>query len=172
MRKEISMAKKSMKKPIRKPTKKSSAKVAKKIKQSRKPVKKSIKKKVFRRPRKPAVLKATTFMSEVAHDINKVEVPAALPAPTTLVEPTPVPTPVSKEHNPAFPIWPDAECSECGYDASNDPNGENFLYKLTCPDCAKEGCDACMPAGRGCPCPECAEKPENKYNEDPSSCHD
>ncbi len=28
---------------------------------------------------------------------------------------------------------------------------------LRCPECGREGCFSCMPAGRGCICPECEE---------------
>jgi len=64
------------------------------------------------------------------------------------------PKKVTKPGN-RFPIWPDAKCGACGHDASNDPNGECYLYRLECPECCKEGCDECMPAGRGCACPDC-----------------
>ena len=65
------------------------------------------------------------------------------------------------EHNINYPIWLDAKCEECGYDASDDPDGETYLYKLKCPICERDGCDICMPAGRGCPCPDCEELKEN-----------
>jgi hypothetical protein len=29
-----------------------------------------------------------------------------------------------------------------------------------CPQCEREGCPECMPAGRGCMCPECEEGAE------------
>lgn len=54
-----------------------------------------------------------------------------------------------------YPIWPNAKCGWCGHDASNDPNGECYAYKLTCPECYREGCDECMPSGRGVMCPDC-----------------
>jgi hypothetical protein len=71
--------------------------------------------------------------------------------------------------NPKFPVWEGAKCGACGHDASNDPNGERYLYKLTCPTCEKEGCDECMPAGRGCECPECEESDsgDEVVDEDP-----
>ena len=66
---------------------------------------------------------------------------------------------VKKVTNPGndYPLWPDAKCGECHHDASNDPNGDCYLYKLECPSCGKVGCDECMPAGRGCPCPDCEQ---------------
>lgn len=72
-------------------------------------------------------------------------------------------------HNPKFPVWEGAKCGACGHDASNDPNGERYLYKLTCPTCEKEGCDECIPAGRGCECPECEESDsgDEVVDEDP-----
>jgi len=66
--------------------------------------------------------------------------------------------------NPKFSVWENAKCGTCGHDGSNDPNGENYLYKLTCPDCGREGCDECMPAGRGCPCPECEDSERDESN--------
>ena len=62
-----------------------------------------------------------------------------------------------KRPNNAFPVWPDAKCGSCGHDASEDPNGECFLYTLTCPSCGKIGCDECFPSGRGIKCPECED---------------
>jgi hypothetical protein len=59
-----------------------------------------------------------------------------------------------------FPLWPDAKCGSCGFNASKDPNGDCFLYKLTCPTCEKVGCDECMPAGRGCNCLDCEQTAE------------
>lgn len=47
------------------------------------------------------------------------------------------------------------ECSHCGELCSPVPDG----HVLNCPKCLRNGCDACMPAGRGCLCPEC-EDPE------------
>jgi DNA-directed RNA polymerase II subunit RPB2 len=54
---------------------------------------------------------------------------------------------------------------ECKHDASKDPH-DPYLYKLECPSCGKEGCDECMPAGRGCPCPECEDSSHDEA-EDP-----
>lgn len=59
----------------------------------------------------------------------------------------------------SFPIWPEAKCVACGHDASDDPNGECYAYQLECPSCGKEGCDDCMPGGRGVVCPECEDNP-------------
>lgn len=86
------------------------------------------------------------------------------------VEPNPN-APEKHKSNPKFPVWENAKCGACGHDASNDPNGEKYLYKLQCPSCDKEGCDGCMPAGRGCECPECEESDSGdevvKVDEDP-----
>jgi len=72
----------------------------------------------------------------------------------------------SEDHkpNPKFSVWENAKCGTCGHDGSNDPNGENYLYKLTCPDCGREGCDECIPSGRGCPCPECEDSERDESN--------
>lgn len=69
---------------------------------------------------------------------------------------------VVKTTNPGngFPLWPDAKCDACGHDASDDPNGECYAYKLTCPVCGREGCDECMPLGRGVACPDCENEEE------------
>lgn len=32
---------------------------------------------------------------------------------------------------------------------------EKFVFE--CPQCARVGCPECMPAGKGCICPECEE---------------
>lgn len=45
-------------------------------------------------------------------------------------------------------------CPYCGQGRTPLPDGSY----LECPECKREGCDACMPAGRGCACPECEEK--------------
>jgi hypothetical protein len=40
-------------------------------------------------------------------------------------------------------------CSYCGaLMAPDDP-------RLICPECGRDGCAECIPAGRGCICPEC-----------------
>ena len=41
------------------------------------------------------------------------------------------------------------ECPYCG-EAVNEI--------LCCPECGRDGCWNCMPAGKGCICPECEEK--------------
>jgi hypothetical protein len=53
-----------------------------------------------------------------------------------------------------FMVWDDETCGHCGY-VETDP--EEHAYYLVCPDCGREGCDDCMPMGRGCPCPECED---------------
>lgn len=55
---------------------------------------------------------------------------------------------------PRFPTWPNGKCGHCGHQA--DPNStEPYLYELACPECSRDGCDECMPLGRGCRCPDC-----------------
>ncbi len=47
-------------------------------------------------------------------------------------------------------------CPYCGAEPSAEE--EALIGKhgwLTCPTCAREGCSECMPAGRGCTCPQC-----------------
>lgn len=45
----------------------------------------------------------------------------------------------------------DLSCPYCG-------NEEEMERIFTCPRCGREGCWKCMPAGRGCICPECEEQ--------------
>ena len=52
-----------------------------------------------------------------------------------------------------FPTWPTLVCSVCGHEEKK----EEFLYRLRCPTCSRDGCPECMPAGRGCECPECED---------------
>jgi hypothetical protein len=35
-------------------------------------------------------------------------------------------------------------------------------YRFHCPVCDRDGCPECIPAGRGCLCPECEEAEENE----------
>jgi hypothetical protein len=53
----------------------------------------------------------------------------------------------------SWDAWDADTCGYCGYE---DESGEG-LYYLICPTCAREGCDECMPMGRGCSCPECED---------------
>ena len=62
--------------------------------------------------------------------------------------------------NPKFPVWSDATCGHCDYDASEDE--EPYLYHLICPICGRDGCDECMPLGRDCECPECEDSDEDE----------
>lgn len=55
-----------------------------------------------------------------------------------------------------FRIWPDRTCGHCGFTVDPD-DPEPYAYRLECPDCYREGCDECMPCGRGCLCPECED---------------
>lgn len=34
---------------------------------------------------------------------------------------------------------------------------DELLSHLECPECGRDGCEVCMPAGVGCVCPECDE---------------
>ncbi len=43
-----------------------------------------------------------------------------------------------------------AVCPHCGDATELDTPTE-------CRECGREGCESCMPAGTGCPCPECEE---------------
>jgi hypothetical protein len=49
-------------------------------------------------------------------------------------------------------------CPNCGAVRSDE---EVKLAKtrgnLVCPECSRDGCFTCMPAGRNCICPECEE---------------
>jgi hypothetical protein len=58
---------------------------------------------------------------------KKAQLPPALPRPT---------------------FW--KPCPFCGKSSE-----EQFIFE--CPECARNGCPECMPAGRGCVCPECEE---------------
>jgi hypothetical protein len=51
-------------------------------------------------------------------------------------------------------MWPDKTCAHCGHVEKE----EDGLYYLECPGCEREGCDECMPMGRGCLCPECEDR--------------
>lgn len=62
--------------------------------------------------------------------------------------------PDQSQLNLLFKVWDSAKCGYCEHDASKDKE-EPYLYYLTCPTCGREGCGECMPAGRGCECPEC-----------------
>lgn len=60
---------------------------------------------------------------------------------------------------------PESEgCPFCGETRGALPDG-TFLE---CPECGRDGCDKCMPAGRGCACPEC----EDGEGEEPASTGD
>jgi len=41
-------------------------------------------------------------------------------------------------------------CAYCGKQAER-----KFLF--VCPSCGRDGCSECIPAGKGCECPECEE---------------
>lgn len=60
----------------------------------------------------------------------------------------------------SFPTWGDEACAYCGHKTQTTKQH----YKLRCPVCSRDGCPECMPAGRGCRCPECERAdavPEN-----------
>jgi len=146
------------KKPVKKITKKKPV-----VKGKKKPVKKIIKKKVTPRSKKASMAVAATVasMSTAARDIT--DIVKAVTVPVSVA----VSGLVSKVNPADFPFSWAHSCGNCGAKVpKDDPNGKNFLYRLVCPECHKAGCDECMPEGRGCLCPECKEKPHNKYNED------
>lgn len=58
---------------------------------------------------------------------------------------------------PNFPLWEDRKCGGCGeLDKTDEP-----AYRLTCGSCGYEGCETCMPMGRGIPCLDCENEPED-----------
>jgi hypothetical protein len=62
-----------------------------------------------------------------------------------------------------YPIYEDGEeCPGCGavqhQTEADKANGDPAGYALTCPECYRDGCEQCMPCGRGVKCPECEEK--------------
>jgi len=66
---------------------------------------------------------------------------------------------VQRTFHPPKPETAD-DCPYCGF--------VGIIMKpedsLECPKCHRDGCSECMPAGRGCLCPECAEQ-EAEYKE-------
>lgn len=65
---------------------------------------------------------------------------------------------------PKIKTYPEDECcAGCGitHEAARE-QGDIFagelLQELECPKCGKMGCNVCMPAGAGCPCPECSDE--------------
>jgi DNA-directed RNA polymerase subunit RPC12/RpoP len=61
-----------------------------------------------------------------------------------------------KQPNPRFPVWPDGKCDHCGHQVPPDSE-EPYSYKLQCPNCGRDGCEECMPFGRGVACPDCED---------------
>ncbi len=58
------------------------------------------------------------------------------------------------------------ECPFCGYEL--DAEHEAIVKQwgpFVCPTCGREGCEECLPSGRGCECPEC-EAAEAKGEDD------
>lgn len=53
--------------------------------------------------------------------------------------------------NREFPVH-NGPCPWCGHESEEE--GEDN-YAMVCPTCTRDGCHECMPAGRGCECPEC-----------------
>lgn len=49
--------------------------------------------------------------------------------------------------------WDDNTCGYCGHKEDEEPP-----FYLICPVCEREGCDDCMPMGRGCACPDCEDE--------------
>jgi hypothetical protein len=68
---------------------------------------------------------------------------------TKQADPGVVPGPV-KSNEPLFEVHA-ARCPHCN--VINDP--PELHFRLVCPGCERIGCPQCMPAGRGCDCPEC-----------------
>ena len=65
--------------------------------------------------------------------------------------------------------WEDPQCGHCGehVDSLDILMNEDELVALsgemplyTCPQCGRDGCPQCMPAGNNCLCPECEENKE------------
>ena len=56
-----------------------------------------------------------------------------------------------------FQMWEDGKCGHCNNVAGDVKDENNLPYRLQCPTCYRDGCETCMPAGRGCECPECEE---------------
>jgi len=60
-------------------------------------------------------------------------------------------------------------CPHCGavqhQSEADKENGDPPGYLLTCPQCYREGCEECMPSGRGCICPDCED--ENDMEDNP-----
>jgi hypothetical protein len=59
-----------------------------------------------------------------------------------------------------YPVYRDGDrCEGCGavqiQTAEDRAAGFPAGYRLECPVCYRPGCEECMPAGRGCPCPDC-----------------
>ena len=59
---------------------------------------------------------------------------------------------VQRYKPPVFKVW-ETRCGYCHVKSED-------MYVLTCHDCQREGCPECMPAGRGCICPQCEEREE------------
>ena len=50
----------------------------------------------------------------------------------------------------------DDACPHCGEGYDEDEREHVRTHGVMhCPTCGRDGCDKCMPAGRGCACPEC-----------------
>lgn len=54
-----------------------------------------------------------------------------------------------------FAMWKEERCGFCGKEAGKLADPDNLPYRLVCPICLRDGCEECMPMGRGCECPEC-----------------
>ncbi len=66
-----------------------------------------------------------------------------------------------------FLVYEDGEaCAGCGViqrqTKEEKKKGEPAGYYLECPKCYKPGCEECMPAGRGCACPDCEAEDEDE----------
>ncbi len=54
-----------------------------------------------------------------------------------------------------FDLWVDGTCGHCGTKCGDVNDEDNQPYRLQCPECYRDGCEECMPSGRGCVCLEC-----------------
>lgn len=54
---------------------------------------------------------------------------------------------------------PDKAEKECSCPSCGEKCSPSEIHE--CPGCDRPGCDYCMPAGKGCNCPECCEDEED-----------
>ncbi len=56
-----------------------------------------------------------------------------------------------------FEMWIDNVCGHCEQTCGSIEDEDDLPYRLRCPTCYRDGCEMCMPLGRGCECPDCEE---------------